>query len=336
MVNFMKKLSSLLVSVFLYGTSHAAVIDVHNHYIGDEYVSYLEANNLSLKEGFPLPKWSLENDSSFMKEAGIDKSVLTLAPIHPYVDKSSAMFIRTLNQNMYKVKQDNPDKYLFCATLPLTNVDDAVKEAVYALDELHADGISLGSNIDGQYLGDTELEPLMKVLNDRGAVVIIHPHKPYGLADQLFRTTPLAMFEYPADTTRAVVNLVMHNTLVKYNKIKMVVPHGGSFLGLTIPRMKAIYPVVKERNLVGDIDIDANISRLYFDIAGVQSVAVIKGMLAYTDPTKILYGSDYPYFKKEVLIKNMEKLRHEMSLDKDIAAYEESIFSKNAEKLFNL
>ena len=332
----MKKLSSLLLPLFLCGSSQAAVIDVHNHYIGDEYIAYLEANNLSLKEGFPLPEWSLKNDTDFMLEAGIYKSVLTLAPIHPYVDKSSAEFIRTLNQNMYKVKQDNPDKYLFCATLPLTNVEDAVKEAIYALDELHAGGISLGSNIDGQYLGDTDLEPLMKVLNDREAVVIIHPHKPYGLADKLFITTPLAMFEYPADTTRAVVNLVMHNTLVKYNKIKMVVPHGGSFLGLTIPRMKAIYPVVKERNMVGDIDIDANISRFYFDIAGVQSVAVIKGLLSYTDPSKILYGSDYPYFRKDVLINNMEKLRHELSSDKDLAAYEEAIFSKNAEKLFNL
>ncbi len=330
----MKKLCSLLTGFFLFGSSQAALIDVHSHYIGDEYVSYLDAHNLSLKEGFALPKWSLNSALEFMDLAGIEKSVLTLAPIHPYVDKSSVAFIRSLNENMNRIKQNHPDKFLFCATLPLTDVNAAVKEAIYALDVLHADGISLGSNIDGQYLGDDELEPLMKVLNDRNAVVIVHPHKPYGLSDKLFKSTPLAMFEYPADTTRAVVNLIMHNTLVKYSKIKMVIPHGGAFLGLTIPRMKAIYPVVKARNLVMDVDIEANISKLYFDIAGVESVSVIKSMLAYTQPSKILYGSDTPYFRQEALIKNIDRLRKELSADKELSKYEEAIFCKNAENLF--
>ena len=62
----MKKLSSLLIPLFLCGSSQAAVIDVHNHYIGDEYIAYLEANNLSLKEGFPLPEWSLKTDTDFI------------------------------------------------------------------------------------------------------------------------------------------------------------------------------------------------------------------------------------------------------------------------------
>ena len=47
----MKKLSSLLIPLFLCGSSQAAVIDVNNHYIGDEYISYLEANNLSCMVG---------------------------------------------------------------------------------------------------------------------------------------------------------------------------------------------------------------------------------------------------------------------------------------------
>ncbi len=331
----MNRFATFVLPMIFCSTVYGSVIDVHSHYIGDEYVSYLSEHNLSMSEGFPLPSWQAEDTIKFMQDADITTSVLTLAPIHPYVDRSSRTFIRKLNENMAALKNRSGGKFLFCATLPLTNVEDAIKEAVYALDVLKADGISLGSNIAGQYLGDSELEPLMQVLNERSAVVIVHPHKPYGLADSLFRTTPLAMFEYPADTTRAVVNLIMHNTPVRYSRVRMVIPHAGSFLALTIPRMKAVYPVVKARNLVPDIDIDASVSRLYFDIAGVQSAEVIKSMLSFAHPSKILYGSDFPYFREDVLLDTLNNLKKQMAEDRDLKPYVEAIFSENARQLFS-
>lgn len=321
----------LLSSVYV---ADAAVIDVHSHYIGSEYVSYLERTNQGLKEGFPLPKWKLEDTLSFMRDAGIDKSVLTLGPVHPSLSKESSQVIRKINESMAKIREDYKDRFYFAAELPLPDVKASLDEAVYALDYLKADGIALGSNIDGIYLGDAALDPLMSVLNERKAVVIVHPHKPYGLSDELFKTTPLAMFEYPADTTRAVVNMVMRNLPARYPDIRFIIPHGGSFLGPTIPRMKAIYPVVKAQGLVGDIDIDKSISSLYFDIAGVENISVLKSMLSYTTPEKIIYGSDVPYFKKDVLNKNMQRLKKEISLDKELAPYKEQIFGLNAEALF--
>ncbi len=44
------------------------------------------------------------------------------------------------------VKAQHEGRFLFCAALPLPDVDAAIREAVYALDTLHADGVKLGWN----------------------------------------------------------------------------------------------------------------------------------------------------------------------------------------------
>lgn len=85
-------------------------------------------------------------------------------------------------------------------------MDAAIKEAVYVLDTLGADGIKLATNSRGQYVGDAALDTLMQILNERHAIVMLHPHKPSPVNDGIIATTPLAVYEYPAETTRTVVN----------------------------------------------------------------------------------------------------------------------------------
>ena len=82
-------------------------------------------------------------------------------------------------------------------------------------------------------------------------------------------------------------------------------------------------------------DIDANVSRLYFDIAGVQSAEVIKSMLSFAHPSKILYGSDFPYFREDVLLDTLNNLKKQMAEDRDLKPYVEAIFSENARQLFS-
>ena len=90
----------------------------------------------------------------------------------------------------------------------MPDVDAAIREVVYALDTLKADGIKLATNAEGQYLGSPELDTLFSVLNERQAVVILHPHRPEPVNRQVMQQTPLAMQEYLSETTRAVSNMI--------------------------------------------------------------------------------------------------------------------------------
>lgn len=90
----------------------------------------------------------------------------------------------------------------------MPDVDAAIREVVYALDTLKADGIKFATNAERQYLGSPELDTLFSVLNERQAVVILHPHRPEPVNRQVMQQTPLAMQEYLSETTRAVSNMI--------------------------------------------------------------------------------------------------------------------------------
>ena len=328
----------LLFSLFFFINLAVAqsTIDVHSHIILPEYMEVLKKNHAEFEEKFPLPQWDATLHIKFMEEAGIDYSILTMPSPQPYFGdtQESQRIIRTINEVSATLKISYPGKFKFCASLPLPDVNASIKEAIYALDTLHADCIKLASNSRGQYIGDVELDPLMDVLNERNAVLIIHPNRPTPYSDQIITTTPLAMYEYPAETTRGIVNMISRNVLVHYPNVKVVVPHAGSFLPMALPRMKSIHPIMVAKEMMGSIDWETNMSKLYYDLAGNPTPDIIKMLLTITTPDHIMYGSDFPYQPTSVLLKNKNMLQENIQNDKALAPYLQMFLSENARHLF--
>lgn len=307
------------------------VIDVHSHIITPELLSALEGEGRLLDEGFPLPRYDAEAHLRWMDEAGVATSVLTVAAPHP----ASAAAVRATNEAAAELRRQHPGRFLFCAALPLPDVDAAIKEVAYALDTLKADGIKLATNVAGQYLGAPELDTLFAVLNARKAIVILHPHRPEPVNPQVMQQTPLAMQEYLSETTRAVSNMISRNVLARYHDVKVVVPHCGAYLPLSVPRMKSLVPVMQAHKMVGEIDWEANLASLYYDLAGAHSPEVIRLLLTITTPSHLLYGSDYPYAVPQVLTQSLARMRRYLTDEPDLRPLKEMILHENAKKLFN-
>ena len=265
-----------------------------------------------------------------MDGRGWCRDIRTLAAPQP----SSAEVIRQTNEAAARIKREYPGRFLFCAALPQSDVSKAIEEAKYALDVLKADGIKLATNVDGLYLGAPELDTLISVLNDRKAVVILHPHRPEPVNRQVMQQTPLAMQEYLSETTRAVSNMISRNVLARYNNIKVVVPHCGAYLPLAIPRMKSLTPVMQANKMVGEIDYEANLRALYYDLAGAHSPEVIRILLTITTPDHLLYGSDYPYVAPQVLTQSLARMKDYLSKEPDLAPFREMILYQNANQIF--
>jgi predicted TIM-barrel fold metal-dependent hydrolase/quinol monooxygenase YgiN len=322
--------TTLLTAIISATTFAQGVIDVHSHIITPEFVSALNQENRLLDEGFPLPKYDVESHLKWMDEAGVETSVLTLAAPQP----TAADVVRKTNEAAARIKKEHPGRLMFCAALPLPDVDAAIREAKYALDVLGADGIKLATNVGGQYLGAPELDTLFAVLNERRTVIILHPHRPEPVNREVMSQTPLAMQEYLSETTRAVANMISRNVLARYPNIKVVVPHCGAYLPLAVPRMKSLTPVMQANKMVGNIDWDANLRALYYDLAGAHSPEVIRMMLTITTPDHLLYGSDYPYVAPQVLIQSLARMKQYLTAEPDLAPLQEMILWKNAKWLF--
>ena len=289
--------------------------DYHCHLITPEYRAALAEHGMLLDEGFPLPQWSAEAHLQLMDEAGIAQSILTHPAPHPFFgdQEECDRLCRQFNEQAADVCKQHPGRFGFCAVLPLPDVQAAIREAQYALDTLGAAGVKLATNVYGQYLGDSVLDPLMAYLSDRHALVILHPHKPSPVNNGLMQQTPLAMQGYLSETTNAVCNMISRNVLARYPGMRVVVPHCGAYLPIAIPRMKALYPVMRQNGLVGEIDFDKNLECLWFDLAGSPTEGTIDALLTLTSRDHLLYGSDYPYVAPAT-IKNILTSLYERNL----------------------
>ncbi len=334
----MKKLL-LLISIMVWRTVAVwsqPVVDVHSHNILPSYLEFLDRHDALLEEGFPLPSWNVDEHLRLMDEAGIVWSVLTMPAPQPYYGSTieCQKIIRRYNEDTAGIKAKAPERFKFCASLPLPDVDAAIREAIYVLDTLRADGIKLATNSRGQYLGDAVLDPLMEILNERHAVVIIHPHKPVPVNDAIVTVSPLAIYEYPAETTRTVINLIVRNVPARYPHVKFVIPHGGSFLPLAIPRMRGVHPIMQQAGMMGTIDWEANLKSFYYDLAGNISPEVLRSLLTITTPEHLLYGSDFPYVKAEGVKKALAALHKVLMDNLQCSSMADSLLMNNAAELF--
>ena len=120
------RIKTTLIAAIMATTMNAqGVIDVHSHIITPEFVSALESEGRLLDEGFPLPTWNAEAQLKWMDEAGIQTSVLTLAAPQPTLAK----VVRVTNEAAAKLKREHPDRFMFCAALPLPDANAAIEEA---------------------------------------------------------------------------------------------------------------------------------------------------------------------------------------------------------------
>lgn len=334
----MKRFGLVMLNLFLASMVMAQqAMDVHSHNILPEFTRLLEKHDAALEETFPLPAWNIASHLKFMEAAGIETSVLSMPAPQPWFGDTEEcrLAVRAYNEACACLKADYPGKFLFCASVPLPDVDVAIREAIYALDTLGADGIKLATNSRGQYVGDAVLDPLMEVLNERQAVVILHPHKPTPVNEEIIATAPLAIYEYPAETTRTVINMVSRNVLTRYPNVKVVVPHCGSFLPLAVPRMRSVHPAMQAKGFMEPVDWEANLRNLYYDLAGGATPEVVKTLLTITTPDHLLYGSDYPYQPEGVLTTGLERLRAWIKEDSTLSPYADRILYGNAHRLFN-
>ncbi len=268
-----------------------ARIDVHQHVVPPFWADQLPANGGD-PSGWYNPKWSPESAIEFMDSQAIATGILSLtAPsVVGWAQLQRRDMARQVNEYTAGLVAQHPGRFGNFATLPLPDLDGALAEIDHSLEELAADGVILLSNYDDKYLGDEKFDPVWAELDRRAAVVFIHPGKP---AIPTLTGVPGPIVDYPFDTTRTAVHMVLNGVMGRYRRVRVILSHAGGFLPYAAQRFAELAPHVRPDAPTREELLEA-FRRFYFDTA-LSSPTALPTLQAFTGSDRVLYGSDYPY-----------------------------------------
>ncbi len=274
-------------------------VDVHCHFLPEFYRQALVESGHSKPDGISkIPDWNEQDALKTMDQLGIDFSYLSISSPGVWLkdEEFSAKLARWVNEEGARLKADHPDRFGHFASLPLPAIEASMAELEYALDVLSADGVVMYTNHDGVYLGDPKLAPVYEALNERNAIVFIHPTSPVvGQCCRMDASYPRPMLEFMFETTRSVADMLITGVPVDYPNLRIIVPHAGAALPLLSARIDMCIPLFTEAAQDEQANIRAMLNDLYFDLAGACVPDMLESLMNVADPQKILYGSDYPF-----------------------------------------
>jgi len=282
--------------------SRAQRIDTHQHVVPPRYADWMHEKGIR-PGGVDLPSWSEWPALKFMDGHDIQTGILSLSTPGVYFGNvaEARRWAREINEYCAELVARRADRFGFFATLTLPDVDGALAEAEYALDELHADGIVLLANNDGRYLGDPGFEPLLEFLHRREVAVFVHPGE---LPAQEVPGIPTFTADFLLDTTRTAISLILSGSMKRYPGIKFILAHAGGFVPYIAYRIlltmlndknkaQQVWTVLDQKHQVPRQL--AVLRQFYYDIALSASPAALPSLLEVADPDHLTYGSDFPF-----------------------------------------
>lgn len=266
-------------------------IDVHQHVVPPDWAAALPDHGGD-PSGWKTPAWSPQSAIDFMDSLQIRTGVLSLtAPgVTGWHGKEAVDMARRVNEYTAGLVSQHPTRFGNFVTLPLPDMEASLEELRYAFEHLHADGVVLLSNYRGVYLGDASYAPLWQALDELGAVVFIHPAKP---PMDVIPGLPGPLADYPMDTTRTALHMVINGVMGRYKRMKVILSHAGGFVPFASYRFAEVMPGLNPQ--LTKTQVLEDLKTFYFDTALSGSDVALKSLLAFAPPGHVLFGSDYPY-----------------------------------------
>ncbi|MCJ1304926.1 hypothetical protein MMC08_007739 [Hypocenomyce scalaris] len=285
-----------------------------------------------------------------MDKNDIEKSILSVTAPGIYLEdqvnhEAANLLARRCNDEAAQHKKDYPERFGFFAVLPVLNPPDTLAEIKRCIEHLDADGFVLETNFRGHYLGDERFQAIMAELNARKATIFIHPtvparatpggHQPAYPFDE-YTQYPLAAFEFQFDSARALINLLYTNTVFGNEDITWIMPHAGGTFVATVNRMTIVpglFGMGTAANVTQESVKRALLDHVYWDLAGFPFPDQLPALLNYTDSSRILYGSDWPYTPAHIVEGALATMKVKLAEIFPEEEDQEKIYNGNARKL---
>lgn len=276
-------------------------IDIHFHLIPPFYQDAAYEAGAGPAIG-RYPDWSPERALDLMDKSGIEVAMMSLA--QPGVQfgepGKAAALARRCNEYSAELNARWPRRFGALATVPMYDTHETVAEIDHALDRLKHQGVCLFASYGEKFLGDPAFDPVLAALNERAAVVFVHPAF-HPSSRKLALPWPGFMMEYVFDTTRAAVNLVFSGALDRFPRIRFVLAHAGGLMPYFAWRLSVSPMIDKRLEQLSPAQVYERLRRFWYDNALAPTAETFECLKAVAPPDQIVFGSDWPFANARVI-----------------------------------
>ncbi|KAM3073370.1 hypothetical protein ACMFMF_006575 [Clarireedia jacksonii] len=274
-------------------------IDSQHQIIPPVYLNYIREHPERSTTLEP-PNWSPKSSLEFMDQNSISTSILSFG----YALIHDSALCQEINMYTYKLCLQYPTKFGFFATLPSINeasIPVVLSSLKFCFTNLNADGVTLFTSYEGNYLGEDLFRPLFEELNRLHAVILIHP-----IANSTTTMSPIEpsipqMVDLAHEITRTAYSLIHSNIMSTYPNMKMILSHGGGTLSYISDNIE---------NSVKNTVIDFRREARHFYATSMDHNSVeMETAKRFFGAERIMYGSNFPFARERSDFRRAEKLR---------------------------
>jgi len=266
------------------------------------------------------PFYSIKDRLDKMKREGIDLQILSVYPNTFFYNlniEEAKEFSKNQNNAIYEVVKQFPDHFRGLATVPLQDVQEAIKEMERAIEQLHMVGVEIGSNVNGKYLGDPAFKPFFKKAEELNAFILIHPTNS-AVSERITSYYLPVLVGNPCETTLAITSMIFGGIFDEFPKLKVCFAHGGGFFPYQIGRLDQGFLVRDEPKKNIKYPPSFYIKKMFFDTV-IYNVSALKFLISQVGSENVMLGTDFPMdMEDENIIKKIIDLGFPSSITKKI------------------
>lgn len=291
-------------------------IDIHNHIVPESFPPYagkgvnvpwpsMSAAHACHKHVMISGKlyrtvsdgcWSVPRRIEDMGPMGVSRQALSPMPeLFSYwlALEDAKVMARYLNEQIAAMIALAPERFIGLGTVPLQDVDCAMKEMEFVLRKLHFSGVEIASHVNGVSIGEERFEPFFAEAERLGAAIFVHALRPAG-QDRIVGPFPEQAVCFPGDIALACASLITGGIAERHPKLRIAFSHGGGTMAILLPRLVHawnMFPKAKQ-SLAESPAVAAR--RFYYDDV-VFDPEVVKLLVKTFGESQIVLGTDYPF-----------------------------------------
>ena len=216
---------------------------------------------------------------------------------------------RLANDSMAEIVAQHPDRFPgFIASMPMNNVEAALREIDRAVDDLHAAGIQIFTNVSGKALDDPAFLPLFERMASLERPIWLHPTRTAAFSD--YATEPKSRFElwwtfgWPYETSVAMARILFAGYFDRWPNLKVITHHMGGMIPYFAGRIGPGLDQLGART--EDEDLTVYLKRLqkrpydyfkmfYADTALFGARDAVECGLKFFGADQVVFASDFPF-----------------------------------------